>query len=190
MPAVMPALALVVFLSPPSLSAQPRQIDAANSVLTVQVYKSGLFSAFAHDHEIAAPIAAGTVDTAARRVELRVRVPGMQVRDPRSSEKERAEIQKKMLGPDVLDADRYPEIVFQSSSASTKSDGAWTLQGTLTLHGNSRPVTVEVRQQDGRWLGFARLKQTEFGIEPIRIAGGTVRVKDEVRVQFEIRLTF
>jgi hypothetical protein len=30
------------------------------------------------------------------------------------------------------------------------------------------------------------LKQSAFGIEPIRIAGGTVKVKDEVKVEFDI----
>jgi hypothetical protein len=32
------------------------------------------------------------------------------------------------------------------------------------------------------------LKQTAFGIQPIRLMGGTVRVKDEVRTEFEVFL--
>jgi len=31
-----------------------------------------------------------------------------------------------------------------------------------------------------------RLKQRDFGIAPISIAGGTVKVKDEVLIEFEI----
>jgi hypothetical protein len=30
------------------------------------------------------------------------------------------------------------------------------------------------------------LKQRDFGIEPVSVGGGTVKVKDELRVEFEI----
>jgi hypothetical protein len=29
-------------------------------------------------------------------------------------------------------------------------------------------------------------KQSEFGISPVRVAGGTVRVKDEVKIEIDI----
>jgi hypothetical protein len=51
-------------------TAQPLVIDTAKSVVTVHVYRSGIFSAFGHDHEISAPIARGTVDIEKRMVEL------------------------------------------------------------------------------------------------------------------------
>jgi hypothetical protein len=34
----------------------------------------------------------------------------------------------------------------------------------------------------------ATVRQTEFGIKAIKVAGGTVKVKDEVRVVFDIHL--
>jgi hypothetical protein len=33
------------------------------------------------------------------------------------------------------------------------------------------------------------VKQTDFGIVPISIAGGTVKVKDEIKVDFDIVVT-
>src|SRR6266542_1989653 len=44
-----------------TVAAETRQIDTAQSKVTVFVYKSGLFSGFADDHIIDAPIAGGTV---------------------------------------------------------------------------------------------------------------------------------
>jgi len=41
-------------------------------------------------------------------------------------------------------------------------------------------------RQGGRYRGTAALKQRDFGIDPITIAGGTVKVKDEVKVEFDI----
>src|ERR1051326_5231602 len=56
-----------------------------------------------------------------------------------------------------------------------------------TLHGQNRPVVLEVTLKDGRYTGAATVKQTEFGIRPPGKAG--IRAKDEVRVEFDVRLT-
>src|SRR4051812_45801718 len=85
-------------------------VDTKTAVLIVRVYKAGVLSAFGHDHEIRAPIASASVDPEAHRVELRVDAAALRVQDPKASDKDRAEIQKTMLGPEVLDAERYPEI--------------------------------------------------------------------------------
>ena len=169
-------------------SAQEHAIDAEKSVITVRVYKAGLFSAFGHDHEIAAPIGSGTVDTAARKVELHINASSLRVRDPGASEKNRSEIQKTMLSPEVLDVEHYPEILFRSTDAEPTGINSWRAHGNLILHGQTRPVIVEVRKKGGHYTGASRFKQTAFGIRPIKIAGGTVRVKDEVRIEFDIQL--
>ena len=157
--------------------------------MTVRVFKSGAFSAFGHNHEIAAPIAAGSVDSAAQRVELRIDARALRVRDPDVSEKDRAEIQKTMLGPDVLDVQRYPEIIFRSNAVESQGSGSWKIRGTLTLRGATRPVIVEATEKAGHYVGASLLMQTDFGIKPIRIAGGTVKVKDQVKIGFDIQLT-
>jgi MOSC domain-containing protein YiiM len=48
---------------------------------------------------------------------------------------------------------------------------------------------MSVRTENGHYLGSATVKQQEFGITPITIAGGTVKVKDEVKIEFDIRTT-
>jgi polyisoprenoid-binding protein YceI len=169
--------------------AQPRPIAVQKSEMTVRVFKAGVFSALGHDHEITAPIAGGTVDIASSRVELRCSAAALRVRDPGVSDKDREEIQKTMLGPAVLEVDRYRQIVFQSTAVESAGAGSWTVTGELTLHGQTRPITVQVHERDGHYLGTARLKQSDFGIKPIKVAGGTIRVKDEVRVEFDVQLT-
>jgi polyisoprenoid-binding protein YceI len=169
-----------------SVSARPQAIDIRKSVMTVHVGKAGLFSAFGHDHDIAAPISAGSADTA--HVELHIQSRALRVRDSRASEKERDEIQRTMLGPEVLDVERHPEIVFRSTAVEPAGPDSWRVRGTLTLHGRTRPVTVQVTERAGHYVGNSLLKQTDFGIKPIRIAGGTVRVKDEIRIHFDIQL--
>uniref|UniRef100_Q01QJ3 YceI family protein n=1 Tax=Solibacter usitatus (strain Ellin6076) TaxID=234267 RepID=Q01QJ3_SOLUE len=181
--------ASVLFLSATGLAvAQPRAIDPANSVMTLHVYKSGVLSAFGHNHEISTPVTAGTVDAAARTVELRIHTRELAVRDPGVSDKDRAQVQATMLSPEVLDAEHNPEIIFRSTNAQSSGESAWKVQGNLTLHGQTRPVTLDVRQEGDRYQGTASLKQTEFGIKPVKTGGGAVRVKDEVRIEFKIQL--
>ena len=64
------------------------------------------------------------------------------------------------------------------------------MSGNLTLHGQTHPVHVTVKQAGagGRYEGAAKLKQTAFGIQPISIGGGAVKVKDEVDIAFTIVL--
>jgi polyisoprenoid-binding protein YceI len=108
----------------------------------------------------------------------------MRVIDKDESEKDRAEVQRTMLGPEVLDSERHQEIVFKSTVAEPAGAGRWTLRGNLTLRGQTRPVTVHVTLKDGRYTGETVVKQTDFGIKP----PGSVRAKDEVRIEFHVRL--
>lgn len=166
-----------------------RAIDGAHSSLKVRVSKSGFFSAFAHNHEIEAPIESGEVtESGSPSVELRVDARKMRVLDPEASAETQAQIQKTMLGPQVLDTERFTEIRFQSTEVEARGTDHWVVHGTLDLHGQSRPVTVDVALKDGLYRGTATFKQTGFGMKPVTVAGGTVKVKDEVRVEFEIAL--
>jgi polyisoprenoid-binding protein YceI len=171
-------------------NGQPLAIDTAKSAMTVHVYKAGVLSAFGHDHEISAPIANGNVDVKERKVELHVEAGALRVRDPKVSDKDRDEIQTTMLGVDVLDAGSHKEITFRSTSAEAAGgEGAWKVSGNLTLHGQTRPVFMEVRLRDGHYAGTCRFKISDFGIKPVKAAGGTVRVKDEVQIEFDVQLT-
>jgi polyisoprenoid-binding protein YceI len=168
--------------------AQPHSIDTGKSTLTVRVYKAGVFSALGHDHEIAASIAQGAVDTAAHRVELEVKASALQVRDPDASGKDRDQIQSTMLGPEVLDAQRYGQITFRSTDVEPAGPDAWNVRGNLMLHGETHIVAVQVHQANGHYIGRSRFKQSDFGIKPVKAAGGTIRVKDEVQIEFDIQL--
>jgi polyisoprenoid-binding protein YceI len=168
--------------------AQQRPIDTRASVLTVQVSKAGLFSALGHDHEISAPISQGSIDSAAHQVSISVDATRLRVRDQDISNNDRAQIRATMLGPEVLDAQHYSSIVFRATSAQATAPGAWLVRGDLTLHGQSRPIAVDVSEREGHYVGRARFKQTEFGITPVKVAGGAIRVKDELQVEFNIQV--
>ena len=168
-------------------SAQEHAIDTKLSTLTIHVGKEGVFSAFGHEHEIRGAIDSGSAQTGAHpSVEVHVNARMLKVVDKDESEKARAEVQGTMLGPEVLDSERFKDIVFKSTSAESAGDGKWTLHGDLTLRGKTRPVTVQATLKNGRYAGEAMVKQTDFGIKPPGKAG--IRAKDEVRIAFEVQL--
>jgi len=181
-----PATWVAAVLLPAALWAAASDIDTQKSVMTVRVLKAGMFSAFGHEHEISAPIKDGKFSETDRSVELTVDVRQMRVMDKEVSDKDRAEIQETMLGPKVLDTARFSEIHFHSTALEPAGAGRWIVTGDLALHGQTHPVKLEVRAQNGHYQGTAELKQKDFGIEPIVVGGGAVKVKNELRVEFDI----
>jgi polyisoprenoid-binding protein YceI len=180
-------LAMSLFGVP--VAAETHAIDPEHSFFTIHVFKAGMFSAFGHEHEVRAPIAEGKVhEGEVSSVELRVDARQLRVLDPGRPEQERAEVQETMLGPKVLDSARFPEIGFRSTAVKVNGPDGWQVSGELTLHGQTRPLVVEVTRKEDRYRGAVTLKQTDFGITPVRVGGGTVKVKDAVRVEFEITL--
>lgn len=173
-----------------SLTATPSNagpIDVRNSKLTVFVYKAGLFSAFADNHVISAPIASGTITTTpAPAIELVVNAAELVPLDPDLDPSKRNEVRTRMLGNEVLDTEKFPTITFASTAIEPAGPDRWNVSGRLTIHGVTRAVTFPVVKADRVYRGETRIRQRDFGINPIRIAGGTVSVKDELKVEFEI----
>src|SRR5437660_2736608 len=136
----MPRLSVLVVLAVLPLgvvlgadSGVSRTIDTEKSVMTVRVFKAGLFSGFAHDHQISAPIQEGSFDQANPTVHLKVDARKLRVVDKDVSDKDRAEIQQTMLGPKVLDTERFPEIRFRSTRVEHITDRNWLLHGELPV---------------------------------------------------------
>ena len=178
--------AIVTAIAVPA-AAERRQIDTDRSSITVRVFKAGVFRAFADNHEIQAAIARGFVDEGVDGgVQMVVDANRLRVLDPNLSARDRDQVQTRMFGTEVLDVSRFPEIRFQSTTIERIQSDIWNARGQLTLHGQTRPVTVKVAHENGHYRGSVSLKQTDFGITPIAIAGGTVKVKDEVTIDFDI----
>ena len=107
---------LVSVAGPVFANTEGRPIDDAHSTMTVYVYKTGILSGLAHNHEIEAPIESGEVNNSERpSVELRVNSGELRVLDPEVSDGTRAKIQATMQSAEVLDVGQFPEIHFQST---------------------------------------------------------------------------
>jgi polyisoprenoid-binding protein YceI len=183
----MPKSILLIAMCTALVSAQDEAIDVQRSTITVHVGKAGVFSVGGHEHWVNAPISAGALNDSDRpRVEFRVDASKLVVKpDPKVDAKTQAEIQRDMQER-TLESATYPEITFRSSRVEKQADGQWTVDGTLTLHGVTKRITAAVKRNGDAYVGHATLRQTDFGIKPISAAVGTVKVKNELAIDFHI----
>lgn len=94
--------------------------------------------------------------------------------DTTSVDSNHAERDKHLRSDDFLDVAKYPKATFTSTSFNQAADGSAKLNGDLTLHGVTKPVTLDVEQIGAGadpWGGFRRgfqasttFKMADFGI--------------------------
>jgi polyisoprenoid-binding protein YceI len=171
--------------------------DARASQFTVQVFSGGMLSAFGHSPTIEIRDLSGEAEVdpdviAHSSLKVAIKADSLAVSDD-ISDKDRREIERAMK-MEILETDAYPEIVYECSkiTANKAGEGQYsvTLNGDLTMHGitHSQPVTarVAVTGDSLRAFGNFSLRQTDYDLKLITIAGGALKVKDELKFSFNI----
>ena len=172
-------------------------VDARASRFTVQAFASGILSAMGHNPKIGIRSFGGEVDFDAESAKaggfrLWMKTDSLGVLDD-IKDKDRREIER-MMNEQVLETARYPEIVYEAPDVSVKRvDGALyaaTLIGSLSFHGVIRNQSIQARiavfDEMLRASGDFTLNQSDYGVKPISVAGGALKVKDELKFSFEM----
>jgi polyisoprenoid-binding protein YceI len=173
-------------------------IDAQRSTFVAQAFATGLLSAFGHDPRIAIRNFGGDLSfrlagltVEGSRLNIRIQADSLEVIDD-ISEKDKEEIHRKM-SEEVLEMDRFPEILYECSrvSGSGSGDRYWVaLNGELTLHGVTKSVPISARViingSSVRAAGDFSIRQSDYEIAPVSAAGGAIKLKDEVKLTFDI----
>lgn len=194
------ALVLGLALVSAAFAAEARRyhVDPASSRIDVKVGTAGLFRFAGHDHVVRVEVAKGEIvgdarDLSASSVSLAFSMAAVRVVSTEGPVRDLPKIQEKMASPAVLDASRFPEAHFRSTRVKGRSLGSERFEleitGDLTLHGATRPISARLLVGiEGRRLvarGRATLKQTDFGLQPVSVAG-VVKVKDDLGLDVEI----
>ena len=179
------------------VEAEAYQVKSRESRFTVQAFADGLFSAFGHNPKLIAREISGEVhvdreDLTRSVLEFSVKAESLKVADD-VSEKDRNEIER-MMKEDVLETSRFPDIMFRSKAVTADKiyEGFYRVKitGGLTLHGVTREhlIDSQVRLMEHgiRAEGESTLRQSDYGIKRVSVAGGALKVKDEVKLSFLI----
>jgi polyisoprenoid-binding protein YceI len=173
------------------------RIDAGQSGFIVQAFAKGLLSFVGHNPNFAVGRYGGEIRFAAGNeqvdsVLIVIQTESIELLD-KMSEKDSAEIENTMH-EEVLESRQFPEIVFVSKDVSLRriSGGQYNVRadGFLTMHGETRQKRIEaeaeINDKRVRAEGEFMLAQSDFNIKEVKALGGTLKVKDEVKISFDI----
>ena len=173
------------------------RVDPSRSQFTVHGLAEGMLSMFGHNPVVAvcgfggdARFIPGTLEKGS--LLMLVQADSLAVIN-KVSDKDRLEMGRAMR-EEVLETARYPEIVFMSTniSASRTAQDQYEarIKGDLSLHGVTRGQLIDaqltVNGDSLRARGEFPLRQTDFNIRPVSVAGGTLKMKDELKLSFDI----
>jgi polyisoprenoid-binding protein YceI len=105
-----------------------------------------------------------------------------------------------LKGADFFDAAQYPQLTFESTSMTKTDDDEYKLVGNLTLHGVTKPVTLNV-EFGGATSDFygnfkagfdvtGKISRKEYGLTWSGVTdAGSVVVGDEVKLVASVQFT-
>ncbi len=188
----------------------PYEIDAAESLLTIRVYKAGALGAAGHNHIIASHALSGTLYVPAQllRTSFEVHVPvasftvderelraaeGSADFPPEVADSAKEGTRHNMLGEALLDGAHYPEIVLrgvhlEETQPPRAGAALATMQASVRaeVHVLSVPVHYERSASGFTVTGEAAVRQSELGLKPFSAMLGALQVQDEMRIRFRI----
>jgi len=172
-------------------------IEPRLSRFTVQAFAGGFLSGFGHNPTIAIRDFTGEATfspdaPAESSLTLNIRADSLEVTND-VSDKDRREIERTMK-EEVIQTSRFPDITYEGRVASISELGPQryrvNVDGTLSLHGVSRSqqLAADISVNNGLLRGFGSFSvlQTNFDIKLVSVAGGSLKVKDELKCSFDI----
>lgn len=100
---------------------------------------------------------------------------------------------KKMdkLTYEALNADVHKEIRFELLNARyVEAEHLADIEGLLTVNGVTKMVAFEstlVDENPMTWTGSVDMKMTDFEVDPPKALLGTLRTRDDIKIEFELK---
>ncbi len=175
------------------------KLDNTHASVTFRVDHLGLSRYTARFTDIAGKLNFDPTNPAAMSVEATV--------DPKSLETDfpldKPDFDAELAGPQWLDAAKFPTITFKSTKVEPTGANTAKVTGDFTLHGVTRPLTLDATfnggyaaggmDPSGARIGFSaqgKIKRSDFGVSYGVPAPGThFGVGDEVEILIETEFT-
>jgi polyisoprenoid-binding protein YceI len=172
-------------------------IDTRASRFTVQAFVSGFLSAMGHNPTIEIRSYSGDVNFDPETLEsgpfhMSIQLNSLNVQDD-VSEKDRREIER-LMNEQVIETSKYSQAGYEAAhpAIARLGDSLYTafLDGQLSFHGvrRSLPITARIAAfgEMLRVSGDFTFKQSDYQIKPVSVAGGALKVKDDLKFSFEM----
>lgn len=181
------------------------RVDHHSSSIRILVFRDGLLRILGHNHVIRVPELEGEIiadkahpNHARFRIKIPVRKLDVDVPDDRrqagagfdSEVGPSAAIATKqnMLGPKVLDANKYPYIQITGMAGKTAQGVRANSHICIRNHCIDYKIPLEIRRSETAIVatGDLTILQSDHGIVPYSLLGGALRTRDKIRILFTI----
>jgi len=181
------------------------RIDAERSEVLILVYRDGRMASLGHNHVVAVRQLSGEIvmasDATQSSWQLDFPVAALSVDDPQLRAVQGAEFQTKiddvaiagtrdhMLGPQLLDAARFPAIHLQSVQVRSEADGLVMATRILVREHALQidlPALVQRSPDELIASGEFDLTHAQLGLTPYSVALGALRVADRMHVRYRL----
>lgn len=184
-------------MEPSEIATDRYAIDGRASRFTVRAFATGLLASMGHNPTIGVRDMSGEMRFDPDKLQagslwITIKASSLAIHDDISAKDIRE--MEGLMNQEVLETARFPGIKYEAPSVAVtklaESLYSATLEGNLTLHGVSRRLPIAARVTlIGSMLrasGEFSINQTDFHIKLVSVAGGALKLKDELRLSFEI----
>jgi len=187
------ALGLEKAAAGPRIAGDGHRLGPSDGTLTLRTGRNGAAAKAGHDLLIhvtrwEALLVTGE-DGAEARLALDVDGGSLRVVEGTGGMKALTDSDKADISQTIDDEILKREPIVFSSTQVHPGDGGLTVEGDLTLLGETRPLTFDVALgPDGSVTADTVITQSNWGLEPYSTLFGTLRVNDEIHVSVDARL--
>ena len=173
-------LALAALAAGAATAAERLEIGSGLGTIDFAIGNSKIFRTTGSFSDWRGTIKVDDADVGSSSVDVVVNTKSIQMLDTQQSEM--------LKTGDFFDTERFPEMSFRSTKVERTGASDLRVEGTVTLRGISRPMTMIVTVSDqrpdaaigdryARFRGFATLKRSEFGMSKfVDMVGDTVEI--------------
>ena len=167
----------------PAFAGGTYQVDTVHSTVGFKVMHKNLAWAFGRFNDFTGSFTIDPAKPETSMVDVKIDVSTIDTKNKKRDDHLRS--------PDFFDVKQFPDATFKSTSVKSSGANKYAVTGDLTLHGVTKPVTMEVEhtgsaegQKGGKMAGFHgtfTIKRSDFGIKFMTDALG-----DEVHMVMSI----
>jgi YceI-like domain len=175
------------------------RVDPAESLIAIEVRRSGSLARLGHDHVVASHEVVGYIAPDVGRADLYVALERLAVDEPalraeagfdtQPAESDIEGTRANMLDK-VLEAEKFAFALIGVAGANAKQKKT-SLAVAITLHGHTHtlqvPAEIEADAERMSVTGRLSFNQTDFGITPYSLLGGAIAVQNRLDLRFRIR---
>lgn len=181
----------------PKPSSRTFTFDATESRIDIILTQEGLIGKRYPTHRVVVKSFSGKVELPKDETSMSVAMEA-EAKSLTNADEAMGDFERKgfhdVLRNTVLEISKHPTIKFVSASVSKAQKSgntrSFTLAGDLILHGVTKrvefPVNATLSGDELRATGEAKLKQSDFAMQPFERGMGLIKIGDEVKVAFNV----